>query len=152
MRYLRLIEDLPDRYPLGYGLAGGRWNSFGTPVIYACNCSALNFLELMCIKGSIVTASSWLLVEMDIVGEIPSLSVDNLPENWKSRPYPIATQEFGTHWAKRMVSPVLKVPSCRIPLSRFPMEHNLLINPLHRDFTNTVKLQAVEKVVFEINV
>ena len=151
MVYFRLIEDLPERTPLGYGLAGGRWNSSGTPMIYACNCSSLNFLELLSIKGSTVTTSLWLLVQLEITGEIPLLSVDHLPNNWKDRPYPQSTQEFGTQWAKRQFSPVLKVPSCRIPVSRFPQEHNLLINPLHGAFAKTVRIIGVEKVSFEVN-
>lgn len=151
MVYFRLIEDLPERTPLGYGLAGGRWNSFGTPMIYACNCSALNFLELLSIKGPVVSTSSWLLVQMEITAEVPSLSVADLPDNWRDRPYPYTTQEFGTQWAKRKFSPVLKVPSCRIPVSSFPREHNLLINPLHPDFFKKVKLVAVESVSFEVN-
>src|SRR5690606_11561059 len=116
MAYFRLIEDLPGRTPLGYGLGGGRWNNFRTPMIYACNYSALNFLELLSIKGPVVSTSSWLLVHMDIAVEIPALSVDDLPDNWRDRPYPYTTLEFGTQWAKRKVSPVLKVPSCRIPV------------------------------------
>ena len=151
MVYFRLIEDLPERTPLGYGLAGGRWNSFGTPMIYACNCSSLNFLELLSIKGSMVTTSSWLLIQMEIMGKIPSLSVDHLPSNWKERPYPRSTQDFGTYWAKKRISPLLKVPSCRLPLSSFPLEHNLLINPLHEAFSEVVKLKTLEKVSFEVN-
>ena len=151
MVYFRLIEDLPGRSPLGYGMAGGRWNAFGTPLIYACNCSALNFLELLCIKGPMVSTSIWLLVQMEIQGDIPSLSVEDLTDSWSARPYPQATQDFGTYWAKKRISPVLKVPSCRIPLSSFPLEHNLLINPLHEAFSEFVKLKTVEKVSFEVN-
>ena len=151
MIYFRLIEQLPGRTPLGYGMAGGRWNSLGTPMIYGCSCSALNFLELLSIKGSIVTASSWLLVMLEIIGEVPALSADGLPENWRIRPYPYATQQFGTQWAKDKLSPVLKVPSCRIPISRFPEEHNLLINPLHEEFQKMVKLVKLENVSFEVN-
>lgn len=151
MVYFRLIEDLPERSPLGYGLAGGRWNSFGTPLVYACNCSALNFLELLCIKGPVVSTSDWLLVQMEILGGIPSLSVEDLPDGWRTRPYPQDTQDFGTYWAKNKISPVLKVPSSRIPISSFPLEHNLLINPLHEAFSATVKLKSVEKVSFEMN-
>ena len=151
MLYFRLIEDLPERSPLGYGLAGGRWNTYGTPLIYACNCAALNFLELLCIKGPVVSTSGWLLVQMEILGDIPSLSAEDLPDNWKARPYPQPTQEFGTKWAQNRISPVLKVPSCRIPLSRFPLEHNLLINPLHEAFSQIVEMKSVEKVSFEVN-
>lgn len=151
MVYFRLIEDLPDRSPLGYGLAAGRWNSSGTPLIYACNFSALNFLELLCIKGPVVSTSAWLLVQMEILVDIPSLSVEDLLSDWRVRPYPQATQDFGTYWAKKRISPVLKVPSCRIPISSFPLEHNLLINPLHEAFSTTVKLKSVERISFEMN-
>lgn len=151
MVYFRLIEDLPDRSPLGYGLAAGRWNSSGTPLIYACNFSALNFLELLCIKGPVVSTSAWLLVQMEILVDIPSLSVEDLLSDWRVRPYPQATQDFGTYWAKKRISTVLKVPSCRIPISSFPLEHNLLINPLHEAFSTTVKLKSVERISFEMN-
>ncbi|MEX2594987.1 MAG: RES family NAD+ phosphorylase [Anditalea sp.] len=151
MEFFRLIEDVLGRIPLGYGLGGGRWNSVGTPMVYSCNCCALNFLELLSIKGSVVSSSSWNLVTLEISGEIPYLDVNDLPSNWKKRPYPYSTQEFGTQWAKGLVSPVLKVPSCRIPFSRYPQEHNLLINPLHPDFSKAVKLVAVESVSFEVN-
>lgn len=151
MVYFRLIEDLPERSPLGYGLAGGRWNAFGTPLVYACNCSALNFLELLCIKGPMVSTSAWLLVQMEILGSIPSLSVEDLPNDWNARPYPPSTQDFGTYWAKKRISPVLKVPFCRLPISSFPLEHNLLINPLHEAFSQVVKLKTVERVSFEVN-
>ena len=132
-------------------MAGGRWNRFGTPMIYGCNCSALNFLELLSIKGPVVATSSWLLVMLEIIGEVPSLSIDDLPNNWNVKPYPYTTQEFGTQWAKEKLSPVLKIPSCRIPISRYPEEHNLLINPLHGDFQNMVKLKAMENVSSEVN-
>lgn len=151
MKYFRLIENLPNRSPLGFGIGAGRWNYWGTPIIYACSVSSLNFLELLSIKGSVVTKSAWQLVELEITAEIPLLEVDQLPKNWKSKPYPRATQEFGTIWAKRLISPVLKIPSCRIPLSSYPEEHNLLINPLHPEFFQKIQIVAIRDVSFEVN-
>ena len=75
----------------------------------------------------------------------------HLSADWKNRPHPRSTQEFGTTWAKGMISPVLKIPSCRIPLSTYPSEHNVLINPLHPDFINSVKLVEEWDVSFEVN-
>jgi RES domain-containing protein len=151
MRYFRLIEHLPGRDSLGYGIGPGRWNLYGTPMIYACSVSSLNFLEMLSIKGPIVTQSKWKLVIFEVEGTIPELDISDLPANWKNRPYPKSTQEFGTAWAKSLLSPALKIPSCRIPLESFQLEHNLLINPLHREFKNTV--QAIEEwdVSFEVN-
>ncbi|WP_111609711.1 RES family NAD+ phosphorylase [Algoriphagus yeomjeoni] len=151
MKYFRLIEDLAGRSPLGYGLGAGRWNEFGTPIIYGCSVSSLNFLELLSIKGAVVTQSKWKLVLLEIQTLIPKLDTGLLPTDWKNRPHPRSTQEFGTAWAKGMISPVLKIPSCRIPLNSYPSEHNLLINPLHPDFITVVKVVEEWDVSFEVN-
>ncbi len=139
------------RSSLGYGMAPGRWNQYGTPMIYACSVISLNFLELLSIKGPVVTQSSWKLISLEIEGEIPELDAGQLPDDWKNRPHPRSTQEFGTAWAKGMISPILRVPSCRIPLKRYPTEHNLLINPFHREFLNLVKVVEEWDVSFEVN-
>lgn len=145
------MENLPGRESLGYGLGPGRWNQFGTPMIYACSMSSLSFLELLSIKGPVVTQSKWKLAVLEIEGTIPELDADFLPADWKNRPYPRSTQEFGTTWAKGMISPILKIPSIRIPLKNYPLEHNLLINPLHKEFSKTVKLIEEWDVTFEVN-
>ncbi|HSF54621.1 MAG TPA: hypothetical protein VLA71_12755, partial [Algoriphagus sp.] len=88
MRYFRLFEALQDRTGLGYSLGPARWNQFGTPIIYACSVSALNFLELLSIKGVVVTQSQWKLAILEITGEIPELDMDFLPPDWRNRPYP----------------------------------------------------------------
>ena len=120
-------------------------------MIYACAMSSLTFLELLSIKGPVVTQSKWKLIVIEVSGEIPELDADFLPLDWKNRPYPRSTQEFGTSWAKGMISPVLKIPSIRIPIQRYPIEHNLLINPLHKDFSKTVRLLEEWDVSFEVN-
>ena len=151
MKYYRLIEDIPSRTPLGYGAAGGRWNSNGTPLIYACNHSSLNFIELLSIKGPIVTSTKWKLVVLEVEGDIPYIDPKDLPSDWKTRPYPASTQDFGTQWAQSMATPYLIVPSSRIPLSSYPDEHNLLINPLHPQKANLITVLNTEKVSFELN-
>ena len=151
MMYFILMEDLPDRTPLGFGLAGARWNSNGIPMIYACNHIALNYLELLAIKGSAVAKCNWFLATIEVLGDIPSLDPSSLPQDWRMRPYPLSTQESGSLWAKRKTSPYLKVPSCRIPIAAYPKEHNLLINPLHPDFNNLVKFVKSEHANYEIN-
>lgn len=146
-----MIENIPGRSSLGFGIGAGRWNEYGTPIIYACSVSSLNFLELLSIKGSVVTQSKWKLILLEVEGGIPELDISMIPDNWKNRPYPKSTQEFGSAWAKGMISPVLKIPSCRIPLQSFYHEHNLLINPLHPEFKTTVKVQEEWDVSFEVN-
>ncbi|MGK7395468.1 MAG: RES family NAD+ phosphorylase [Candidatus Cyclobacteriaceae bacterium M3_2C_046] len=150
--YYRLIEKLPNRTPLGFGYGAARWNLPGTPLIYACKPGALNYLEMLSIKGASVTTSTWELVTLEVTGEIPRVAPDSLPSNWKRRPYPTSTQEIGTQWAQEKLSLCLKVPSCRISLSLYPQEHNLLINPLHPDFSALIKPVKSESISFEINV
>lgn len=145
------MENLPDRTPLGYGAAGARWNLNGVPLIYACNHVALNYLELLSIKGPSVAKCNWVLVTIEVLGDIPSLDPSTLPSNWRMRPYPTSTQQIGSQWAQRKTSPYLKIPSCRIPLAAYPQEHNLLINPLHPDFNKLVKYVSSEPVFYELN-
>lgn len=51
-----------------------------------------------------------------------------------------------------MGTTALMVPSCRIPTCAYPIEHNLLINPLHPDFLRDVKFVSQEDVNFEVNI
>jgi RES domain-containing protein len=152
MIYYRLMVDDPSFTPLGFGSGCGRWNPNGVPVIYACNQTSLNFLELLSIKGSVVSQSNWSLVQLEIPGEIPYLSAEDLPFNWRNRPYPTSTQKIGSMWVQRSISAALKIPSCRIPLSSYPDEHNLLINPFHADFTPSIRIKTIEPVNFELNI
>jgi RES domain-containing protein len=151
MKYFRLMEDHPDKTPLGYGRAGARWNFTGVPLIYACNHVSLSYLELFSIKGPAVANLNWILVTLEVLGDIPHLDPQGLPSDWKMRHYPISTQQIGSQWAQKMISPYLKVPSCRIAISSYPEEHNLLINPIHPDFGRLIKFIGSEPVSYELN-
>ncbi len=148
LRYYRLIENLEGRTPLGFGPGSGRWNQYGTPLIYACSHTSLNFLELLSIRGPVVTKSQWSLVIFDVHAEVPYVDSADLPKDWTQRPHPKSTQYMGTYWAQQKDSIALIVPSCRIPLVNYPQEHNLLLNPLHPDFLNQVDLIGIEPVNF----
>ena len=134
MRYFRLYEKKEDRSPLGHGRAEGRWNMQGTPLIYCSNMLSLAMLEQYTIRGRAVSDISWELAETEIPTESPFVEREDLPEDWNTRPYPKSTLLFGTKWASENLGLCLAVPSIRIPLFRFPEEHNLLLNPLHPDF------------------
>lgn len=151
MKYYSLFEKADDRTALGYGIAGARWNLQGTPMIYASNCSAITFMELLSIKGPIVAGTKWILATFEVNSEIAQLNASDLPTGWYVRPYPRSTQEFGTRWAQKVTPPFLKVPSCRIPLTNYPAEHNLLINPLHPDTNKHLRVISEVEVSFELN-
>lgn len=152
MRYYRLFEDKKGYEPLGYGPKGNRWNDDNIPLIYCCNLRSLSFFELYCILGQKVSNIHFKLAEIHIDGTIPSIVVEDLPKNWRNRPHPLSTKEFGSYWAKSKQSLCIKVPSARMPLSSFPEEHNLLINPFHPEFLQATKVVHVEEVNFELNV
>ena len=137
---------------MGYGPIGRRWNDNNVPLIYCCNVRSLNFFELYCILGIRVSNTHFLLAEIAIDRKIPSIKIDDLPADWRNRQHPRSTKDFGSFWAKSKQGLCIRVPSARMPLSCFPDEHNLLINPFHPDFQTAVKVVNVEEVNFELNI
>jgi RES domain-containing protein len=55
------------------------------------------------------------------------IALDDLPKDWRDRPYPSAIQALGDKWLA--ASPVVSVPSAVIK-----QERNYLINPLHSGY------------------
>ena len=150
MVYYRIYEYLENRTGLGYGQNGARWNHHGTPLIYAASSVALAMMEMLSIKGSTVTQGKWILAHFEVPNGLPRLESKNFPKDWSFRPLTRTTKNFGTHWAENKSSVVLQVPSARIPLTAYPAEHNLLINPLHPEFTTLVKLIKEEEIPFYV--
>ncbi len=101
--------------------------------------------------GRQAAKGNFVLAELNLDGDIPTLEKNDLPVDWIRRPHSRATKEFGTNWAKMRPSLYIKVPSARMPLSSFPEEHNLLINPFHMDFLKSVEDVGIETINFEIN-
>jgi RES domain-containing protein len=101
--------------------------------------------------GKQADKGNFVLAELGLNGAIPILERNDLPSDWRSRPHSRSMKDFGTHWAKMRPSLAIKVPSARMPLSCFPEEHNLLINPFHPDFLESVSVVGTETIQFEIN-
>lgn len=151
MSYFRLYEKRDGRTPLGYGEAGGRWNEKKTPMIYCSNSRALTMVEHFSISGYKVSSTIFELTELKIDYDIPSIEVNDLPKNWNLRFHKRDTKEFGTTWSLAKEFLCIKVPSARMPLSAYPEEHNLLLNPLHPDFGKYVKSISIEEIQFNLN-
>ena len=58
------------------------------------------------------------------------LDPSRLPKNWTDDPAPSAANSIGDEWVRSGSSAALRVPSAVIPT-----EHNFLLNPAHRDFS-----------------
>lgn len=151
MEYYRILKSIHASNPLGFGQNAGRWNSRNYPVIYASSSVALSMTEYLCIKGTALLNTEWSLVRYFIKEEIPMLKKETLPVEWDERPYPLSTQLFGEHWQKGQASVCLKVPSARLLMSAYPREHNILINPFHRDFLRSIEVKNVENLYFHLN-
>lgn len=151
MKYFRLYENIPSRTALGFGPGGGRWNYKGVPMIYLSNSSSIAINEVLSIKGALVAKSTWILSTFEIHGEIESLVLGLLPDDWNSRPPGRTTRDIGTIFARDLSGVCLKVPSARLNLSAFPEEHNLLVNPLHQDFVKEVVPVGSEQFNFQLN-
>ncbi len=149
--YYRLLAKKHIGNPFGYSLVGARWNARGVPVIYAGSSVAIITTEFLSIKGGTVVNERWSLITYSITDDPPFLETTQLPKDWDSRPYPLSTQEFGRTWARGNSSVCLKVPSARILLKAYPKEHNLLINPLHPNLHQVVKVQEINDLYFNLN-
>lgn len=115
---------------IGAQLVGGRFNSVGTPIVYAADSYALALLEVRVHVASFrgMRGRVALRVEMDseLIERMPRA---DLPGDWQARPAARAAQRLGDAWIASGRSVVLAVPSVVAP-----GHINYLINPQHPDF------------------
>jgi RES domain-containing protein len=136
-----------DRSYTGEGarLYGGRWNHPGSPLVYTSETLSLAALEYFVhlepdIAPTLLAARAAELPE-DL--RIPVLSLADLPGGWRGYPAPERLKDLGTGWARSRVSLALSVPS-----SVIPHERNILLNPLHPDFSQ-IRLLPAEDFSFD---
>jgi RES domain-containing protein len=128
----------------GARLAGGRWNSVGTPVVYTAQSASLATLEIVVNLGSALALQPYVLIPCDFEeARITRVDVAALPANWRVFPAPPALASIGDSWATRKQSAVLEVPSAVIP-----SEVNYLLNPQHLDFAH-VRIGAATPFPFD---
>ena len=124
------------RYPAldgeGARLYGGRWNSPGTPMVYAATGIALALLEQLVHVSPARLPLSFRAFVITLADEIEverfafDFAVDDLE----------ATQRAGDAWAASLRSAALIVPSVIVPALLDPgriatTERNVLLNPRH---------------------
>jgi|688.fasta_scaffold22410_5 RES domain-containing protein len=119
----------------GARLYGGRWNSVGSPMLYATEHISLGVLEIMVNKRLLTPMQTdFCLIEMEIPSDsVKTLSSSSLKSNWfNDWDY---TQYIGDHFLLDHKIWILRVPSAVIH-----EEYNFLINPTHTKF-NELKLK-----------
>ena len=124
----RFSKDLTGR---GAELAGGRWNSKGTPMLYTSDSIALCTVEVAVHMPLGIIPFDYELIQIQVPDdlEIDELPEAILPEDWKSFPHSNATQVIGDNFILEQHAPILKVPSAAVQGA-----YNYLINPRHPDF------------------
>ena len=131
MRAWRIVRLAYAAEPLsGEGAArwGGRWNSAGTPMVYASTSRSLAVLEILVhvVRDDIPLDA--VLVPIDVPDQLIT-EVEPLPTGWSEPSRLTETCRIGDLWIQQYASLAMLVPSAVIPAER-----NLLINPLHAKF------------------
>jgi len=123
---------------------GGRWNSPGTPMVYAAQSQSLAILEMLVHLDSPNLLKRYILFGIEIETTLISpVDRSSLPKNWKTDPVPTSVQTIGDRWAASFISVALNVPSALVP-----DESNFLLNPLHPDFP---KLKIQKPLAFQFD-
>lgn len=120
----------------------GRWHQGGLPVVYTASSFSLAQLETLVHTTNPTVLPKLVLVRAEVPAGVIAEEVDrrSLPKDWRDHPAPLVLQKTGQDWLSRGSSVALRVPSA---LS--PEEHNVLLNPLHRDFAQVRLFEPPEE-------
>ena len=140
MRFYR-IADSRHSPESGEGarLHGGRWNSPGRAVIYACETQTGAMLEkLVHTNGRMPKHQVCVTFEAPDSLKVATLESKDAPD-WDAQDM-VGSRKAGDAWIEKARTVVLRVPSVV-----FDAERNVLINPDHPDFKR-IKVASVEPV------
>lgn len=135
----RYAEDLSGR---GAELAGGRWNSKGTALVYTGQNISLCMVEVAVHLPLGIVPKDYELISIEIPDdEIQELETDKF--DWQSALTFVITRDLGDEFARKSEKLILKVPSAVVQ-----GEFNYLINPKHPKIKK-VKIKKVEAFGFD---
>ena len=123
----------------GARLHGGRWNSPGRAVIYACETKSGALLEKL-VHTSGYVPKHQVCVTFEAPDSLKILSLDPREIRGWDEADMIASRKAGDAWIEKAHSAVLYVPSVV-----FDVERNVLVNPAHPDFRR-IKVIGTEPV------
>lgn len=130
------IDDLSGE---GARLYGGRWNKVGDAMLYFSQNLSLSLLEIIVHVEYAELPLDYSFVEIEIPdSSIKKIeSIDFIKPKWSAEAAVNQLQMFGSDWLKKN-----EVLAMRVPSAVSHQEHNILINPAHKDFG---KLKIVKK-------
>jgi RES domain-containing protein len=135
------------KYPIalsgkGASIAGARWNSKGTEIIYTAQSRALAMAEVAVHLSMATLPSDFVMMTVEFPEEISIeiLDIKKLQKGWNVFPHSFTTQILGDDFIKRNEACVLKVPSAVVK-----GDFNYLLNPYHKDFS---KISIIDQTDF----
>lgn len=109
---------------------GGRWNNRGIAIVYTASSQSLAILEMLVHLDADALLRHYRLIPVRFPeSSVRSLTLNQLPTNWRRRPAPASVRKIGDDWVASAKSLILQVPSVIVPA-----ESNYLINIAHPDF------------------
>ncbi len=128
----------------GAEIAGGRWNSKGTALVYTGQNISLCMTEVAVHMPLGIVPKDYELIYIEIPDEeIHELSKKELPDDWRDQLSMNETQQIGNDFVRKSSKMVLKVPSMAVQ-----GEFNYLINPQHKNI-GKVKIKKTEPFRFD---
>jgi RES domain-containing protein len=127
----------------GAFLAGGRWNSKGTRLVYASESSSLSLLEALAHITMLHLQQKYCMQIFEIPDSIIEVQASALQEGWQQNPPPDFLKHTGDEFVKNNEALALKVPSVIVPEG-----YNYLVNPAHPFFA-AIKQVAVTNITFD---
>lgn len=125
---------------------GYRWNILNTRMIYTAQSRALATLEVsvhLDLSEDLPLDRFYIEIEIPDEITIQQVNLEDLPEDWNSKPPTLVTQTIGDDFINYNEAAILKVPS-----SIVPQEFNYLINPNHPD-SSKIKVLTTTKMDFD---
>jgi RES domain-containing protein len=105
--------------------AAGRWHYAGHPIVYLAETPASALLEVCVHTSANDVPPEFTLLNIEGPDlDVPSISIDTLPKDWRTRLE--ITRALGTSWLDKNETVVLRVPSAIVPQTM-----NCLFNPAH---------------------
>ena len=122
---------------IGAEKVGGRWNQIGTRAVYCSENISLALLEYYVHSENTTYLPKEILVaKIEFPDQCIIADLKDLPERWNQYPYTSKTTSIFTNLVKDTTLFALRVPSTIVP-----QESNIILNPLHKDFS---KVQITE--------
>lgn len=139
------FKYLHDLSGAGARINGGRWNSVGKAALYTSESKSLAILEVLANTPLAILRANFSILTLEITGSFSTdeYTLSDLPAGWNAYPVPVSVTRMGDRWLTAGKALLLKVPSVIVP-----SEYNVIVNPMHPDFSK-VKIAATEKLVID---